>query len=276
MGDLSVRSDAVQTRGMENVSVGVQSVDRALRILENLANETEGLKLGEVADRTGLAPSTAHRLLASLEQRQFVHFAKDRSTWQIGRRAFRVGAAFVRRRTFVTPAGPMMRTLRDATRETVNIGAPHDGNVVILAQVESREMVRAINIIGGQAPLSSSALGKAILANYDEAALGTHIERHGLPRCTLNTITDPDDLRNELKRVRERGFALDREEHFTGLHCIAAPVFDSAGEAVAAISVSGLAARMTNDRIGPTGALVAAAAAELTHSLDGVAPDWIA
>lgn len=275
MPALQENADISQTVAMDRSPSIVQSVDRALRILEQLAEDAEGLRLSDVAERTRLAPSTVHRLLTSLEHRQFVHFAKDRAVWHIGGRAFRVGAAFVRRRTFVTPAAPMMRELRDATRETVNVGAPEDGSVVILAQVESREVVRAINIIGGRAPLSSSGLGKAILATYDDDAFAAHIERHGLPRCTTNTITDPKILRNELAVVRDRGFALDCEEHFMGLHCVAAPVFDATGEAVAAISVSGLAVRMTDDRINAIGSLVMTSARQLTASLDGSPPnDW--
>lgn len=259
----------------KSVSI-VQSVDRALHILEQLADHSEGLRLNEIAERTGLAPSTAHRLLTSLEQRRFVHVAKDRAVWHVGRQAFRVGAAFARRRAFVAPATPMMRALRDATRETVNIAAPEDGKVVILAQVESREIVRAINVIGGRAPLSSSALGKAILATYDDDALAAYVERHGLPCCTVHTITDLAALREDMAVIRDRGYALDREEHFLGLHCVAAPVFDAASEAVASVSVSGLAARMTDDRVDALGPLVVASAAELTRSLDGVPPtNWM-
>lgn len=244
----------------------VQSLDRAMTLLSIIADAPGGLRLSEVAAIAGLAASTCHRLLATMERRRFVQFDPPASTWLVGRQAFRVGAAYVRRAAFVAPAMPTLRALRDMTRETINIGAPDDGSVVILAQVESREVVRAINIVGGRSPLSSSGLGKAILSTWSDAAVARHVERHGLPRSTAHSVIDGAMLAEDLAATRERGYAIDREEHFLGLHCVAAPVFGATGDAVAALSASGLAARLGTARVAEIGTQVVAAAAALTDA----------
>lgn len=257
---------------MKSEAAGVQSVDRALQILTALSDEPDGLRLVEVAQSTQLPVSTVHRLLNALAERRFAHFDQPHSAWRVGPAAFRAGSAFARRNTFAAPALPAMRRLRDATRETVSLAAPDDGEVIVLAQVESREIVRAINRIGGRAPMTSSALGKALLATYDSGALRDHLDRHGMPRATAKTRTDAEALRQDLERARLRGFAIDLEEHGLGLHCVAAPIFDGTGEAVAALSVSGLAARLSEDDLDRIGPAVCANALAITRSLAGALP----
>src|SRR6202047_3152073 len=95
---------------------GVQSVDRALVIIETLAEDDEGYRLTDLAVRTGLSPSTVHRLLTTLEKRRFVQFDRDESTWHIGAQSLAVGSTFVRRRNFLSQALPYLRKLRDQTR----------------------------------------------------------------------------------------------------------------------------------------------------------------
>src|ERR1700722_20836568 len=145
---------------------GVQSVDRALLIIETLAEDDEGYRLTDLAIRTGLSPSTVHRLLATLEKRRFVQFDRGESTWHIGAQSFAVGSTFVRRRNFATQALPYLRKLRDQTRETANLAVVDDGSMVILNRVESREIMRSVTRVGGRVPMAASGLGKALLATY--------------------------------------------------------------------------------------------------------------
>jgi len=120
----------------------VQSVTRALNLLELLAEDGEGYRLTDLAERSGLSPSTVHRLLTTMEQRRF---DQSDGMWHVGRQSFAIGATFVRRRNFVAQMLPFLRRLRDQTRETVNLAVPNDGEVVVLLQVESREIVRAFS-----------------------------------------------------------------------------------------------------------------------------------
>lgn len=254
-------------------SGSVQSVERALTLLEVLGEDEEGYRLTDLATRTGLSPSTVHRLLATLEARRFVQFDPSDGMWHMGRQAFAVGSAFVRQRNFVAPALPFLRRLRDQTRETANLGVADDGEMVFLTQVESREIMRAISRVGGRAPMATSGMGKAILATYSAADVAAIVGRHGLKRLTPRSLTDAADLRTELDRIRRQGYAVDDEEFVTGLRCVAAVVYDAQAEALCAISVSGLAVRLTTERVATLGPLLRDTAIELTRTLGGRMPE---
>lgn len=248
---------------------GVQSVDRAMAILEVLGEDEEGYRLTHLAQRTGLSPSTVHRLLTTLERRRFVQFDHGAGTWHIGRTAFSVGSAFVRQRNFVAPALPFLRRLRDQTRETANLGVIDEGEVVILTQIESREIMRAITRVGGRAPMVSSGMGKATLATYSAEDVAALVRSRGLRKTTSNSIVRRRDLSAELESIRQQGYAVDDEEYATGLRCIAAAVYNHQAEALCAISVSGLAQRLTRERIPAIGQLVSDTAREMTLALGG-------
>ena len=122
---------------------GVQSVDRAMQILETLAEDDEGYRLTDLAIRTGLSPSTVHRLLTTLENRRFVQFDREESKWHIGAQSFVVGSTFVRRRNFAAQALPYLRKLRDQTRETANLAVVDDESIIVVSRIESREIMRS-------------------------------------------------------------------------------------------------------------------------------------
>lgn len=252
---------------------GVQSVDRALRIMEVLGEDEEGYRLTDLAARTGLSTSTVHRLLSALQVRRFVQFDQSDGMWHVGRGAFAIGSAFVRRRNFVGPALPILRRLRDQTRETANLGVADEGEIVFLTQVESREIMRAITRVGGRAPMVASSMGKAILSTYSDADVAAVVQRHGMRRLTGKSILRLSELREDLSRVRVRGYAVDDEEFLTGLRCVASVVYDDHGEALAAVSVSGLTARMPNDRVEALGEIVHHAALQLTEAVGGAQAD---
>jgi IclR family transcriptional regulator, acetate operon repressor len=250
----------------------VQSVDRAMALLEALGEDEEGYRLTDLAIRTGLSPSTAHRLLTTLEKRRFVAFDQSDGMWHIGRQSFAIGSAFIRRRNFVAPALPFLRRLRDLTHETANLGVVDEGEVIVLTQVESREIMRAITKVGGRAPMAASGIGKAILATYPDADVVAIVQRHGMKRLTPKSITRAGELRDALDQVRRDGYAVDDQEFLMGLRCVAAVVYNDHAEALAAISVSGLASRVPQERTPELGRLVRATACELTLALGGRLP----
>lgn len=269
----ALRSTSRAADGEEVVKAGaVQSVDRALLLLEALGEDEEGYRLTDLAIRTGLSPSTAHRLLTTLEKRRFVEFDQSDTTWHIGRQSFAIGSAFVRRRNFVAPTLPFLRRLRDLTHETANLGVVDDGEVVVLTQVESREIMRAITRVGGRAPMVASGIGKAILATYSDEEVAAIIQRYGMRRLTPRSVVRAGELRGALEEVRRCGYSLDDEEYVLGLRCVASVVHNDQGEALAAISVSGLAARVPRERVPELGELVRDTARELTLALGGRPP----
>ena len=252
---------------------GVQSVDRALLIIETLADDDDGYRLSDLAVRTGLSTSTAHRLLTTLEKRRFVQFDSTCSKWHVGSQSFAVGATFTRRRNFVAQAIPYLRKLRDQTRETANLTVVDDEAIIVLTRAESREIMRSLTKVGGRVAMVASGVGKAVLATYSDEDVNAIIRHHGMPRLTEKSIVRPGDLFRELEKIRRQGFAVDDEEACMGLRCIAAVVFNDCSEPLAAISVSGMTSRITDDRLPLLGHFVRNAAEELTLALGGVMPN---
>ena len=248
----------------------VQSVDRALTLLEVLGEDGSGQRLTDLARRTGLSLTTVHRLLTTLEQRRFVQFSAGSNLWYIGRQAYSVGSGFVRDRRFVAPALPFLRRLRALTRETANLGVVDNGEIILVNQIESREISRTISRVGGRTPMTASGMGKAILSCYSREGVTVVVERYGMRKVTAQTICTREDLDCELGRVRQEGYSIDNAEFSPNLRCVAAPVFDSQQEVVCAISVSGLPSRMRPERMPMLGRLVSQTAADLTVALGGL------
>ncbi|MCW5721920.1 MAG: IclR family transcriptional regulator [Devosia sp.] len=243
----------------------VQSVTRALVLLETLAEDGAGWRLTDLARHTGLSPSTAHRLLTTLEERRFVQYDTGRQLWSVGQQAFSVGATFGQRQALVAPALPHLRKLRDLTHETANFGILDDGEIVVMAQVESREIVRAIARTGGRASLVASAMGKAVLSACSEADAEAII---ALPDRNAALIpARAAALRSEIARARTEHYATDNQEGSKGITCVASPVRNAAGDVVGAMSISGLSARLGAERLPAIGSLVAAVAAEFSATL---------
>jgi IclR family transcriptional regulator, acetate operon repressor len=251
----------------------VQSLDRALSILERLA-DADGMTLTDLAQSVGLAPSTTHRLLTTLQQRRFADFDDDYGVWVIGVGAFNVGNAFLRNRRIVSLGRPVMRRLMEEVGETVNLAVEDKDELVYVTQFESHAPMRAFFRPGRRAPMHASAIGKAMLAEFDDAALTGFLHRKGMPRFTDKTIVDPAALRCELARIRERGWAVDDEEHTVGMRCVAATLHNEHGEVIAGVSLSGPSVRVTENRLGELGARVVQAANQITEQIGGVVPRY--
>jgi IclR family acetate operon transcriptional repressor len=248
----------------------VQSLGRALDLMESVAMAEQGAGLTELAKATGLAPSTAHRLLKTLQQRRYVSHDAERGLWFIGVQAFTVGAAFLRTRNVVAAARPVMRQLMEDSGESVSLAVLDGADAVYLAQIECRAMMRALARPGGRAPLHCSGVGKALLAALGAAERAPLYARVEFTRYTDHTLVDPKALEAALRPVAVLGYAVDDEEFALGLRCVAAAICDEYGDPVAAISCSGPTARVTVERVAPLGRLVATAAADVAAALGTV------
>jgi IclR family transcriptional regulator, acetate operon repressor len=247
-------------------STSIQSLDRALDILETLS-DLGGMTLSQIATELKQSPSTVYRVLTTLENRQIVEVDQPTQTWQIGPATFRLGSNFLRREGLVERSRPVMRTLMEATGETANLGIERGGLVLFVSQVETFETIRAFFPPGTQAPMHSSGIGKALLGQFNEIRLKRHLRRHDLDKFTAQTITESEHLRTELQTIQSQGFAFDNEERTTGMRCIAAPVIDQYGEAIAGISVSGPINRMSLENIPSVAVKVIQAARELSKQM---------
>jgi IclR family acetate operon transcriptional repressor len=260
-------SEQAKPRGARGDTV--QSLIRALSLLNALARHDQGLGLSDAAKETGLAISTAHRLLSTLSHENFVRFDPERSVWMIGVQSFIVGSAFLRARELTGVARPIMRQLVERCGETVNLAVEEDGEAIYVAQIECRQTMRAIARPGGRAAMHCSGVGKALLAAMPESEAERIIALRGLPAMTAKTITTPAGLRAELQAIARRGHAIDEEENAIGLRCVAAPVFDEHGKPIAAISLSGPTARIGDDLLPSLGEAVREAARQITAGLGG-------
>jgi IclR family acetate operon transcriptional repressor len=244
----------------------IQSLDRALDVLEALSSP-EGMTLSELSAHLDQSPATMHRVLATLERREFVEISPDRQIWFIGPEAYRLGAAFLRRSNVVERSRPIMRELMLETGETSNLGIEKGGNVLFISQAETHESIRAFFPPGTLSPLHASGIGKALLSTYDEDRLSSLFKNPALERFTENTLRSVSQLKEELLATRERGYAFDDEERTKGMRCVAAPILNVHGEAVAGISVSGPTHRMPDRLTRQIGERVAEAAKTVSRRL---------
>jgi IclR family transcriptional regulator, acetate operon repressor len=244
----------------------VQSLMRGLTLLEILSDG--GYRLKELAQRAGLAPSTTHRLLTTLEQKHFVRFDREDNLWKIGSNYLAIGARLLCRKNIVVEAVPRIERLARQLRATINLGVLRDGNLLILRQAGLLQYSSA-QLPGSTLPVHATAMGKILLAGQN-TQLRKALMSHRLNRLTDRTICDPSALARELHSVRVGGIALDNEESLAGRRCIGAPVYDEFGECVAAISVTAPRSQLTGTAISNLADRLASTASEITHSLGGV------
>ncbi|WP_425563986.1 IclR family transcriptional regulator [Nonomuraea longicatena] len=218
----------------------MQSVDRALDVLEALADHGGEAGLSEIAAATGLPYGTIHRLLRTLLTRGYVRQESDRR-YALGGGLVRLGG--VAERMVAVWAQPYLTRLVELSGETANLAVLEGDFVVYVAQVSSPRRLRMFAEVGRRVLPHSTAVGKVLVADRSRAEALALLERTGMPRKTANTITEPAAMLAELDLVRTRGYALDLGEEELGVHCLAVPVHDG-GRVVAAMSVSGPAERI--------------------------------
>ncbi|HEY6707185.1 MAG TPA: IclR family transcriptional regulator [Actinomycetota bacterium] len=215
---------------------GVQSVERALELLEALAEPGEAKGVSELARVTGLPVATIHRLLATMVSRGYVRQDTGSHKYTLGSHLIRLGEAAAR--DFAQFARPYLAELMEASGETANLGMLEDGQVAYVAQVASRHhRVRMFTEVGRRVHPHSSGVGKVVLAFRPRAEVEALLARNGLPPRTPRTITDPARFLAELDKVASQGYAIDSGEEEVGVRCLAVPVFGMGGS-VAAMSVS--------------------------------------
>lgn len=259
-----------RTLSADDRGATVQALDRGLMLMGALAKEG-AVTLTELVLRIGMPPSSAHRLLVTLQKHGIVEFDEATQTWAIGVEAFRIGSAFVHRTNLVEAGREVLRHLMEETGETANLAIAEDGFVVFVSQVESHHPIRAFFLPGARGHLHASGIGKALLAEKSRRDVKQILQRTGLPEFTPKTITSPDALFADLEITRNRGWSFDDEERHSGMRCVAAPIFNSYGEAIAGISVSGPTVRFPDDAVAEIAPRVRRAAAELTKLVGGKA-----
>jgi DNA-binding IclR family transcriptional regulator len=245
---------------------GVQSVDRAISVLEILARRGEA-GVSEVAAEIDVHKSTAFRLLGALEDRGLVEQTADRGKYRLGFGLIPLAGAVSDRLDVTRQGRAVCERLASDLGETINLAVLQEHWAVNVDQALGPSTVATHNWIGKLTPLHCTSSGKVLIAHLDPERRNALLAASGMPELTPYTITTVDALDAELGKVREAGVAVATEEYEIGLNAVAAPVRDRTGDVVAALSVSGPAYRLDPDRLDALAAPVRDGAAEVSKRM---------
>ena len=251
----------------------VNALERGLVVLQALASEGY-MSLTDLSLKVGVPTSTVHRILITLEKLGFAEMNEVSNEWSVGIESFRVGNSYLERTNLIENSRKAMRNLMEATGETANLAIADGGDVVFISQVESHNPIRAFFRPGTRGHMHASGIGKALLAGMLRRDVGKILQVTGCPEYTAKTLTAPTDLFRDLETTRERGWAFDDEERYVGMRCIASCIYNSYGEAVAGISVSGPTVRFADHLLQGIGSQVRDAAQQITALTGGKQPDY--
>ncbi|WP_329014233.1 IclR family transcriptional regulator [Streptomyces sp. NBC_00690] len=244
------------------------SLRRALTILLHLGEDGRGrgATLTELTSGLSMNKSTVLRLLAPLCEVRLIEQDMRTGRYRLGSRTAQLGHVYLDGLDLRDTAHDVLERLVSDTGETSYLVIPDLPDIVYVDKIESPQAVRMHSPVGSRRPAYCTGVGKALLAHTDVEAVDAALA-HGMPRRTPHTLATPDALHTDLAVIRSRGYAVDDMENEPDVRCVAAPVFDHAGAAVCAVSVSGPATRITSDRVPALGSLVSAAAAEISQRL---------
>ena len=227
----------------------VKSVSRAFEIIDIISGHKDGLGVTEIAKQIDINKSSVYRILSTMVKYGYVEQNKDTGRYKLGYKFLEISAKLLESIDLRAEARPFLQELEEFTNEVIHLVVYDQGEVVYLETLEGNETLRMHSKVGKRAPMHCTAVGKSILAHLPEQEVMEIIERKGLSAHTEYTITDKNAFLRELASVREKGYALDRQENEYGIICIGVPIFDHTGRAVSAVSISGPSMRMTDERI---------------------------
>lgn len=254
-------------RSKEKSLDNIQSLERALRIIEILAHSEKPLGVTEIGKLIGVHKSTAYRLVYTLRQFGYVDQDEETEKYYLGLKPLELSSIINERLDIKRVIRPYLEELSDKTGETIHLAVREEDDVVYIDKIESKHAVRMYSRIGARAPLYCTALGKCLLAFGPESVIKKWVSKESLPQKTENTIKTGEELARELEEVRRQGYALDREEFEQGVRCIGVPILNKSGRAIAAISISIPAFRVTEEKINEIISLLLKVKSEISEKL---------
>jgi IclR family transcriptional regulator, KDG regulon repressor len=241
-------------------------IQRTLAVLSYLAHHPGPSGVREIASALDASPSSIFRILTDLTECGYAQHDAETGRYSIGAQAVQLGIAAMAGLDLTTIAPKYLRQLSDESGETSFLAVLDEGEIVYLAKVEGSFAIRTFAQLGTRRPAHCTALGKAMLAALPDEQVAAIIFERGLSRLTPSTITEPGALRQELEAIRERGYAVDREEIEVGLICVASAIFDHVGNLAGAISLAGPSSRMSG-QVDALGGRTRWAAGEISAAL---------
>lgn len=218
----------------------IQSVQRAIDILTLFytLDKTE-LSLSEISSALNLNKSTIFHLISTLEQNNFIEKTSRSRKYRLGLALFALGNIVGRQMDLREQALPYLKRIVDKFHQTVHLAILDKDQAFYIEKVEGTATIRCSSQVGKYKPLHCTAIGKVLMASLDDDSINRIIREKGLTRFTPNTICEAEQLKTELRTIREQGYALDNTEIEPELFCVATPIKNHSGEVVAAISISG-------------------------------------
>jgi IclR family acetate operon transcriptional repressor len=247
----------------------VRSVDKALRLVDLIAEEARGLSLTEAAKAIGTSKSATLSLLRTLSLHGYVREQDPGPRYVLGMSLMRLGDLAGAGSPLVELCRPLLRRLTETTGLTSRVAVADAGYPMFVERVDGPGTIRFHTPLGRREPPHTSSAGKAILSTLDEAEVRRICAETGLPRFTRHTITEPDALLADLDLTRRRGFAIDDEEDAEGVFCVAAAFFDHRGRCAGAVSATGIKVDQPAWRVEELGQTIRNAADELAGLLGG-------
>jgi IclR family KDG regulon transcriptional repressor len=221
----------------------VKSAFRVLQVLELLTSEGCPLSFPELRQKLGYPKASLHALLRTLTGARWIDLDPSARRYVLGRRAWEAGVAYTKMLPLEALARPFMERVRDETTETVQLAVLDGFEALYIAKVDGEHMLRLDSSVGLRLLPHATGVGKILLADLPDERLIVWLAQHKLERYTPHTIMEPMKLMKELRRVRRKGYATDREERTVGAACLAVAIHNHTGAVVAAMSVSAPAVR---------------------------------
>jgi DNA-binding IclR family transcriptional regulator len=251
----------------ENLGNKLKSLVKALRLLKLFA-QRKSWNVNELITTLGFHKSTVQRLVTTLENEGFLERVyPHKGMYQLGPQILHLGTVASHSSDLRTIAQPYLDRLCSKTQETTHLCVVSKFQCYYLEKIDSPRSIRLVTFVGQRMPLHSTGVGKALMSGMSIKEIDRVIADQGLKRFTPNTLTDRDSLLAELTRIRETGLSFDKEEMEMGLRCAAAPIFDSSGKVVAAVSISGPVQRMGDQILPEFSRLVRKTALQISERL---------
>ncbi|MCD6219443.1 IclR family transcriptional regulator [Candidatus Calescamantes bacterium] len=245
----------------------IGSLDKGLSIMEYLSSKCEGVSLNEIASSLQMEKSSTFRLLSTLSRRNFVRQDESTKKYTLGFKILELQRSLSSQLKLEKESYPFLQELTNRTGESSHIAVYSQEGVTFIATHRCDEVLSVYNDVGRREPLHCTALGKVLLSFLSEEKKKEVLKTINLEKFTSRTITSCRQLQEELKRVKEKGVAVDNEEYREGVRCVAAPVFNSDNKVIAAIGISGPSTRISPERFSSIEEIVKDVARKLSSSL---------
>lgn len=227
----------------------VQSVERALTILELLSEHNDGLGVTEISVKTNLHKSTVHRLLKALIAKDFVVQEEVNNLYKVSMKLYEMGSKKIVDIDILKASKPYTRDLMNKLNEIVHLVIRDNTDIIYIDKVEADNTIRMASRVGQRSPMYCTSVGKSMLAFMDNKEVKEVWDASEIIKLTQNTIISFNEFKEELIKIRQLGYAVDNEENELGVRCIGATIFNQKGEVEGAISISGPANRIPVDRV---------------------------